>query len=182
MIRNFRHCFIIICESGLMPPKTLVAIVAVAILAVGLGVVVTWGYVHHDPDGYYDYDISYAESFETSAGAEIKPSAGKMFVIADIVLMNSGFDAGINTSMAILTWQFTIDRMTFDADPVATVAHPDYSNGLILNKGRTWGYTVVFEIPEESVGKRDASLGYAYTSLDDKPALVYDPELRLKIF
>lgn len=163
-----------------MPSKKLVVIIVVAILALGIGYVVTWGYVHKEPAGSYDYDISYVESFTTDSGHEVTPAAGKTFVIADVVVKNDSFSSGIDTNVLILAWTLTLDRMTFELDAVNTALHPDYDE-LTINEGRTWGYTVVFQVPDESVGKRDLSLNYHYTSLTEKLDLVYDPDLRLRI-
>ena len=163
-----------------MPSKKLVAIIIVAILALGIGYVVTWGYVHKDPSGSYDYDISYADSFTTEQGVEVTPTVGKTFVIANVVVKNDNFSNGISTNVLMLAWTLTLDRMTFELDPINTALHPDY-NELTINEGRTWGYTVVFQVPDESVGKRDLSLSYHYTSLTEKLDLVYDPDLRLRI-
>lgn len=163
-----------------MPSKKLVVIIVVAFLALGIGYAVTWGYVHKEPAGSYDYDVTYAESFTTEKGLVITPTAGKTFAIADIVIKNDSYSSGIDTGVLMLAWTLTLDRMTFELDPVNTALHPDYVD-MVLGEGRTWGYTVVFQVPDESVGKRDLSLNYHYTSLTDKLDLVYDPDLRLRI-
>ncbi len=163
-----------------MLPKKYLALIVVSILAVGVGVVVTWGYVHKDADGYYDYDIGYSDSFENGS-ITVKAPAGKTFAIVDIVVKNVSYEAGIPTSITLLAWELTLDRMTFEASPIYTIQHPDYSD-MRINEGRTWGYTVVFEVPQESAGKRDASLEYRFVSLSDKLDLRYDPELRLDTF
>jgi len=165
----------------LMLSKKYAALVVVAILAVGVGVVVTWGYVHKDADGYYDYDIEYSDSFK-NGDITVTAPAGKTFAIVDIVVRNVNCDDGIPTSIAQLSWELTLDRMTFEPSPVYTLEHPDYPDGMKINKGRTWGYTVVFEIPQESAGKRDASLDYRYVTLGDGIDLRYDPELRLDTY
>lgn len=165
-----------------MPSKKLIAVVFVAILAVGMGFVVTWGYVHKDADGFYDYDISYSKSFKNADGDVVLSSAGKTFAIVDVVVRNESYSPGISTSVVTMVWELTLDRMKHEPSPVYTVQHPGYSDSITINEGRTWGYTVVFEIPDESVGKRDAALTYRYVSLSDKLDLRYDPDLRLSIY
>ncbi len=164
-----------------MLSKKYLALIVVAVLAVGVGVVVTWGYVHKDADGYYDYDIGYADSFENGDTTIVAPT-GKTFAIVEIVIKNVNYDGGIPTSITQMPWQLTVDRLTFEPSPVYTLEHPDYPDGMKINKGRTWGYTIVFEIPQESAGKRDASLDYRYVTLGDGIDLRYDPELRLNTF
>ncbi|TQS85532.1 MAG: hypothetical protein A3208_02620 [Candidatus Methanoprimaticola hominis] len=94
-----------------MPSKKLIAIVLVALLAVGMGFVVTWGYVHKDADGYYDWDIEYSKSFETEDGKTMLSSAGKTFAIVDVVVKNESYEPGISTSLVTLVWELTLDRM-----------------------------------------------------------------------
>ncbi len=163
-----------------MLPKKYLALIVIAILAVSVGVVVTWGYVHKDANGYYDYDISYSDSFENGSETVTAPD-GKTFAIVDVVVKNVSFENGISTSLITMIWELNLDRMTFDVSPVYTRQHPDYSS-MWINEGRTWGYTVVFLVPDESAGKRDASLDYRYLSVGDKLDLRYDPELRLSTF
>lgn len=162
-----------------MPPKKLILIVAIAVVAIAVGLVVTWDYVHQDPDGYYEYDYEYATSFTDKNGDTITPSTGRTFVIVDIVLKNANCDEGISTNLVSLVWTLTLDRMTYEVSVAYTSVHPDYVS-MTLNKGKTWGYSVVFEVPDESVGKRDLSIGYYYNSLNNKVVLEYDPELRLR--
>ena len=50
---------------------------------------------------------------------------------------------------------------------------------MTIEKGKIWGYTVVFEIPKESVGKLDASIHYSYTTINNAPSLNYDKDLVL---
>lgn len=165
-----------------MPSKKLIAVVLVAVLAVAMGFVVTWGYVHKDADGFYDYDISYSKSFEDADGNTVLSSPGKTFAIADVVVKNDSYAPGISTSVSIMVWELTLDRMKHEPNPAYTILHPGYSDGITINEGRTWGYTVVFEVSDESVGKRDAGLTYRYVSLTDKLDLRYDPDLRLGIY
>lgn len=165
-----------------MPSKKLVALVVVAMMAVGMGLVVTWGYVHKDADGCYDYDISYSKSFEDADGNAVLSSAGKTFAIVDVVVRNTSYSPGISTSVVVLVWELTLDRMKHEPNPVYTALHPGYPDGMTINEGRTWGYTVVFEVPDESVGKRDSEITYRYVSLSDKLDLRYDPDLRLEIY
>lgn len=162
-----------------MPSKKLVIIVVAALLSVGVGFLVTYGYVHKGPDGYYDYDLEYADSFTSEQGVEVFPSAGKTFVIADIVLKNESFEPGINTNPLILAWRLTLDHMKFEIDSIHTFSHPDFIS-MILKEGRTWGYTVVYEVPTECVGKKDASIDFVYSALGDKPNIQLDNELRLR--
>lgn len=165
-----------------MPSKKLIAIVLVALLAVGMGFVVTWGYVHKDADGYYDWDIEYSKSFETEDGKTMLSSAGKTFAIVDVVVKNESYEPGISTSLVTLVWELTLDRMKHEPSPVYTALYPGYPDGITINEGRTWGYTVVFEVSDESVDKRDADVTYRYVSLSDKLDMRYDPDLRLKIY
>ncbi len=163
-----------------MLPKKYLALIVVGLLAVGVGVVVTWDNAHKDADGYYDYDISYSDSFE-SWSMTITAPKGETFAIVDVVVKNVSYEKGISTKPAFMYWELKLDSMTFNVSLTNTVLHPDYWD-MKIDEGRTWGYTVVFLIPEEFADQRGASLDYWYLSLGEKLDLKYDPELRLKTF
>ncbi len=163
-----------------MLAKKLIIIIVLAFLALSIGFVDTEDYVNAGPSGSYDYDITYAEYFSTEIGLIVTPSIGKTFVIVDVVVRNDSFSKGIDTNILITAWTLFLDRVNHEPDVVNTLLHPDYEE-LTINEGRTWEYSVVFQVPHDSVGKRDLNLDYHYTSLSDKLNLRYDPELRLEI-
>ncbi len=162
-----------------MEPKKIFAIIfALAIVAIVVGVIVTNSYVQKEPDGYYNYEIEYQDSFTSSAGVLVKPSEGRTFAIVDVVVENRNFGDGISTTPVVLVWKLTLDRVTYNLNSAFTLLHPDYWD-VTIEKGKTWGYTVVFEIPKESVGKLDANISYSYTTINNAPSLRYDENLVL---
>lgn len=167
-------------ECASMLAKKLVIVIALAFLALGIGYISTEDYVNAGPAGSYDYDVTYAEYFLTEEGLIATPDIGKTFAIVDVVVRNDSFSKGIDTNILILAWTLFLDRTEHEPDAVNTAFHPGYER-LTIGEGRTWGYSVVFQVAHDSVGKRDLSLGYHYTSLSDDLNLEYDPELRLEI-
>ena len=158
--------------------KMLILVTVIAIAAVVIGFIVTGINTSKGPDGSYNYEVEFTDSFEGRAGT-VTADTGKSFAIVEITLRNSGYSDGIETDVLVLTWRMTLDRVTYNANPAYTALHPDYWD-VTVEKGKTWGYTVVFVVSEDYVGKKDLSIGYKYATLgDNKPSLTYDKDLTL---
>ncbi len=158
--------------------KIAVIIIMISLLAVAVGFIVSDSFVNREPDGYYNYEITYSESYTSRHGLEIFAEEGHSFAIANIIIQNNNFSEGISTQVAVLVWKLTLDRVTYNLDVINTPLHPDYWS-VTLEKGKVWMYTVVFDIPTQSIGKLDENITYMYNTIHNQPFLKYNGDLRL---
>lgn len=130
--------------------KVFAIIIGVAVLAAGIGFLVTSNVFGEKNQARYNFEeVGYANSFTYHVdGIELTAYAdtNSMFEIVKVTLCNDSYGPGI--SIPTIVWELTMDRITF-ALSEQTLKHDDFWT-CSVEKGRTWGFTIVFEIPEDS--------------------------------
>lgn len=161
----------------MMEPKKVIAIFFVlALVALAIGGGCIWYQSQQGPDGHYNYSGERADTFETKSGYVIPALRdGYQWYIVEITLKNDRFDPGLKTEE--IAWKLTMDGEEINLNVPATAANKDFQK-MTVEKGKTVKYTVVFEVPENTLGKK-TSMDYFYASTSKNPKLSYDSDLKL---
>lgn len=149
-------------NRGTMNAKKIMAVfIILALVIIVVAIIFAFNQPQNGAGGEYNYSVKYSDTFQDAEGYTVEAQAGRTFAIAEIILKNNSVDGGIQTKAVVLHWKYTIDKVTYGLNELYTLKHPDYWD-VKVEKGRSFTYTVVFEISKDAVGKRDASLSYDY--------------------
>lgn len=159
-----------------MEPKKVIGVFFIlALLAIAVGIGAIWYQSQQPPEGRYDFTVvEQTDSYETQSSVMpvVHASYQKVFYKTQITLVNDRFDAGLNTKS--IEWKMKVDGYSVNQNDFV-FRNVEFKD-VVVKKGETVQYIVMFEIPENILGL-NIEIGYVYASLSDNPKLSHDDSL-----
>lgn len=99
------------------------------------------------PSGTYarfDYSVSHKASLTESNGYEVKPGAGKEFVVATVKVVNR---ASVSFDTNSFYWDYTVNSLTYTSSSYTYFDNlVDYSS-VTINPGGSATFQIIYEVP-----------------------------------